>query len=104
MTNFTRRTVIKGGTALAATGALTGPALLEWAKAWAQASQRKPEPGAKLTVMRWKRFVESEDQAFNAMVEAFKQATKTDVNLFSESFEDIQPKASVAANTGTGPD
>ncbi len=104
MTMFTRRTLMQGGTALAATGALTGPALLEWAKAWAQASQWKPEAGAKLTVMRWKRFVEAEDQAFNAMVEAFKQATKTDMNVFSESFEDLQPKASVAANTGTGPD
>jgi multiple sugar transport system substrate-binding protein len=35
-TNLTRRTLVKGGTALAASGALTGPALLEWAKAWAQ--------------------------------------------------------------------
>src|SRR5216684_2542926 len=104
MTILTRRTLMQGGTALAATGALTGPALLEWAKAWAQASPWKPEPGAKLTVMRWKRFVESEDQAFNAMVEAFKQATKTDMNVFSESFEDLQPKASVAANTGSGLD
>ncbi len=104
MTDFTRRTLIKGGTALATAGALTSPAFLDWAKAWAQASQWKPEPGAKLTVMRWKRFVEAEDQAFNAMVEAFKQATKTDMNVFSESFEDIQPKASVAANTGSGPD
>jgi multiple sugar transport system substrate-binding protein len=36
MMKTTRRTVIKGGTALATAGALTGPALLEWAKAWAQ--------------------------------------------------------------------
>jgi len=104
MTDFTRRTLIKGGTALASAGALTSPALLDWAKAWAQASPWKPEPGSKLTVMRWKRFVEAEDQAFNAMVAAFKQATGTDMNVFSESFEDIQPKASVAANTGSGPD
>ena len=34
MHDFTRRTVLQGGTALAAAGALTGPALLEWAKAW----------------------------------------------------------------------
>src|SRR5438046_10514319 len=104
MHDFTRRSLLQGGTALAAGAALTGPALLDWAKAWAQASPWKPEAGAKLTVMRWKRFVEAEDQAFNAMVEAFKKATGTDMNVFSESFEDIQPKASVAANTGTGPD
>src|SRR6266702_520073 len=83
MTDFTRRNVVRGGTALATAGALTGPALLDFAKARAQTSQWKPEPGAKLTVMRWKRFVEAEDQAFNAMVEAFKQATKVDMNVFS---------------------
>ena len=60
--------------------------------------------GAKLTVMRWKRFVPAEDDAFNAMVAAFKTATGTEMNVFSESFEDVQPKASVAANTGSGLD
>src|ERR671939_138071 len=54
--------------------------------------------------MGLKRFAEAEDQAFNAMVEAFKQATKVEMNVFSESFEDVQPKASVAANTGQGLD
>ncbi len=104
MYDFTRRTILKGGTALAAAGALTGPALLDFAKAWAQAAPWKAEPGAKLTVMRWKRFVPAEDDAFNAMVAAFKTATGTEMNVFSESFEDVQPKASVAANTGSGLD
>ena len=39
-----------------------------------------------------------------AMVEAFKKANGVEVNVFSESFEDLQPKASVSANTGQGPD
>ena len=104
MQDFTRRTLLQGGTALAAAGALTGPALLEFAKAWAQAAPWKAETGAKLTVMRWKRFVPAEDDAFNAMVAAFKTATGTEMNVFSESFEDVQPKASVAANTGSGLD
>src|SRR6201987_3492 len=104
MHDFTRRSVIKGGTALAAAGALTGPALLEYAKAWAQAAPWQAEKGAKLTVMRWKRFVPAEDDAFNAMVAAFKAATGTEMNVFSESFEDVQPKASGAANTGSGLD
>ena len=47
--------------------------------------------------MRWKRFVPAEDDAFNAMVAAFKTATGTEMNVFCESFEDVQPKASVAA-------
>src|SRR6195256_3990956 len=102
MHDFTRRTLLQGGTALAATGALTGPALFDFAKAWAQAAPWKPEAGAKLTVMRWKRFVPAEDDAFNAMVAAFKAATGTEMTVFSESFEDGQPKAAVAAHTGAG--
>ena len=97
-----RRRLLQGGAAAAAM--LTGDQLFNFAKAWAQTSQWKPEPGAKLTVMRWKRFVESEDAAFNEMVAAFSKATGTEMNVFSESFEDEVPKASVAANTGAGMD
>ena len=104
MQEFTRRALLQGGTALTAGGMLTGPALFDFAKAWAQSAPWKAEPGAKLTVMRWKRFVPAEDDAFNAMVAAFKSATGTEMNVFSESFEDVQPKASVAANTGSGLD
>src|SRR5881227_23184 len=104
MHDFTRRGLLQGGTALAAAGALTGPALFDFARAWAQTAPWKAEPGAKLTVMRWKRFVESEDAAFNEMVAAFSKATGVEMNVFSESFEDEVPKASVAANTGAGMD
>ncbi len=104
MHDFTRRALLQGGTALAATGALTGPALFEFAKAWAQTAPFKAEPGAKLTLMRWKRFVPAEDEAFMAIVAAFQKATGVEMNVFSESFEDVQPKASVAANTGSGLD
>jgi multiple sugar transport system substrate-binding protein len=78
MHEFTRRALLQGGTALTATGMLTGPALLDFARAWAQTAPWKAEPGAKLTVMRWKRFVPAEDDAFNAMVAAFKTATGTE--------------------------
>src|SRR5947209_19134884 len=98
MQDFTRRTLVKGGTALAAAGALTGPALLEFAKAWAQSAPWKAESGAKLTVMRWKRFVPAEDDVFNAMDVAFKGDTGAEMNVFSESFDDVRRKASVAAN------
>src|ERR1700749_2182022 len=104
MTNLTRRTLVGGGTALAASGALTGPALLDWAKAWAQAAPWKPEPGAQLAMLRWKYFVQSEDDAFVKLIEAFTQATGVKVAISRESYEDVQPKASVAANTGAGPD
>src|ERR1700694_1526651 len=104
MTDFTRRTIVQGGTALTAAGMLTGSSLLEWAKAWAQAAPWKPEKGAQLSLLRWKYFVQSEDDSFVKLIEAFTQATGVKVNIVRESFEDIPPKAAVAANTGSGPD
>src|SRR5580704_5288826 len=104
MTMFTRRTLIQSGTAAAAAGALTGPALLDWAKAWAQSAPWQPESGAQLSLLRWKYFVQSEDDAFVALIDAFTKATGVKVNISRESYEDVQPKASVAANTNAGPD
>ncbi|MGE0751700.1 MAG: ABC transporter substrate-binding protein [Variibacter sp.] len=104
MTHFTRRALVKGATALGAAGALTGPALLEWAKAWAQNAPWKPEKDAKLSMLRWKYFVQAEDDAFVKLCEAFTKATGVKIEISRESYEDVQPKASVAANTGTGPD
>jgi multiple sugar transport system substrate-binding protein len=104
MTNFTRRTLLQGATAAGAAGALTGPAFMEWAKAWAETTQWKPEKGAALNIVRWKYFVQSEDDAYVAITKAFTKATGVNVNINRESFEDVQPKASVAANTGAGPD
>jgi multiple sugar transport system substrate-binding protein len=101
MSHFDRRTLIKGGAALGLAGATN---LLDFAKAWAQTSPFKPEANSTLNVLRWKRFVEAEDAAFMKMVDAFSKATGTKVNISNESFDDIQPKASVAANTGQGPD
>src|SRR5260370_1316005 len=104
MATSTRRTLVKGGTALAAAGALAGPALLDWAKAWAQNAPWKPEKDAKLSMLRWKYFVQAEDDAFVKLLEAFTKATGVPVDIARESYEDVQPKASVAANTGAGPD
>src|SRR3954451_14311297 len=104
MTMLTRRTLLKTGTAAASAAALTGPALLDWAQAWAQNAPWKPEKGAKLSMLRWKYFVQSEDDAFVKLIDAFTKATGVPVQISRESYEDVQPKASVAANTGTGPD
>lgn len=104
MTNFTRRGLIQSGTALAATGMVAGSSLTEWSRAWAQAAPFKPEAGASLNLLRWKRFVQAEEDAFLKMVAAFTAATGVKINVSNESFDDIQPKASVAANTGQGPD
>src|SRR3569833_3386101 len=96
--------LLGSATAAVAAGALTGPALLDWAKAWAQNAQWKPEKGAKLSMLRWKYFVQSEDEAFVKLIEAYTKATGVQVQISRESYDDVQPKASVAANTGAGPD
>ena len=97
MTDFTRRTLVKGATAAAAAGALAGPALLEWAKAWAQTAPWKPEKNAQLAMLRWKYFVQAEDDAFVALLDAFTKATGVKVIVTRESYEDVTPKAAVTA-------
>ena len=72
MTMLTRRTLVKSGTAATAAVALTAPALLDWAKAWAQAAPWKPEKNAQLAMLRWKYFVQAEDDAFVALLDAIK--------------------------------
>ncbi|HEX5959326.1 MAG TPA: extracellular solute-binding protein, partial [Hyphomicrobiaceae bacterium] len=101
MSNFTRRTFLQGSTAAAA---LTGSGLIEWSKAWAQTAPWKPEAGASLSMLRWKYFVQAEDDAFVKLIDAFTKATGVKVTISRESYEDVQPKASVTANTGAGPD
>jgi multiple sugar transport system substrate-binding protein len=99
--NFTRRNVLKTGATLAGAGAAN---LALWAQAWAQASPFKPEAGAALQLLRWKRFVQAEEDAFMALVANFTKATGVEVKVVNESLADVQPKASVAANTNQGPD
>jgi len=101
---ITRRDTLKAGAALAGAGALEAAHLATFARAWAQSAPWKPEKGAKLQLLRWKRFVQSEEDGFVALVAAFTKATGVPVTVLNESLDDVQPKASVAANTGQGPD
>ncbi len=100
---ISRRSLLKG---TAAVGAVTAsPGLLGWAKAWAASEMlHQPEEGASLQLLRWRRFVQSEEDSFLALVDAFTQATGVPVEVLNESLDDVQPKASVAANVGSGPD
>jgi multiple sugar transport system substrate-binding protein len=101
--NVDRRSVLKGTAALGV--AALGADLAGWAKAWAQSEmQWQPEDGARLQLLRWKRFVQSEEDAFLRLVAAFSDATGVPVEVLSESLDDVQPKASVAANVQSGPD
>jgi multiple sugar transport system substrate-binding protein len=98
---ITRRNALKTGAVLAGASAAN---LALFAQAWAQASPWKPEAGASLSLLRWKRFIQSEEDAFMKLVAAFTKATGVEVKVLNESLDDVQPKASVAANTGQGPD
>lgn len=107
MSDFTpnRRALLKGGASvLAGAATVSVDQLMGFAQAWAQTSQWKPEAGAKINLLRWKRFVEAEDVAFMNIIAAFTKATGVEVNVSNESYDDLQPKASVAANTGQGLD
>jgi multiple sugar transport system substrate-binding protein len=104
MSNLTRRTLLQGASTLAATTLVAGSGLAEWAKAWAQAAPWKPEKDAKITLLRWKRFIQAEEDAFMELVANFTKATGVKVTGLNESLDDVQPKASVAANTNSGPD
>ncbi len=100
MSKFTRRDMLK--TTVGA--AVAGPALLAAARSWAAEMKFTPEAGAKLRMLRWKRFVQSEEDAFLALIDAYTQATGVEIRIDSLGFEDLRPKAAVAASVGTGPD
>jgi multiple sugar transport system substrate-binding protein len=101
LNHLSRRRVLEAGAVLAGAGSAN---LLAWAQAWAQSAPFKPEKGAKLSLMRWKRFIQAEEDSFMKLVDAFAKATGVEVKVTHESLDDVQPKASVAANTGQGPD
>ena len=73
--------------------------------AFAQAAPAyKPEAGAKLRLLRWVPFVPAEEAAWLANTKKFSDATGVEVRIDKESWEDVRPKAAVAANVGSGPD
>jgi len=103
MDNFNRRRFLEG-TAGVAAGTALGAATV-WAPAvHAQTTAYKPEKGAKLRVLRWSRFVQGDIDAYMANVKKFTEKTGIEVRVDNEGWEDVRPKAAVAANTGAGPD
>ncbi|MBK4735156.1 ABC transporter substrate-binding protein [Noviherbaspirillum pedocola] len=63
-----------------------------------------PEKGAKLRVLRWKRFVQGDEDLWTANTKKFTELTGVEVRVDNEGWEDVRPKAAVAANIGSGPD
>lgn len=104
MSNIDRRNFLKMSAGLAA-GAATGEVLAQGKKAGAApALNLKPEKGAKLRVLRWKRFVAGDEELWLANTKKFTEKTGIEVRVDSEGWEDVRPKAAVAANIGSGPD
>jgi len=100
MTRITRRRFLQ---ASALAGATIGAPMLAH-DSHAQELSFKPEPGAKLRVLRWKRFVQGDEDQWMANTRAFTAKTGVEVTVDNENWEDLRPKAAVAANVGSGPD
>jgi len=101
MSNIKRRDFLKISAGIAA-GAASGVPLL--AEAQGKAAPWKPEKGAKLRVLRWKRFVQGDEELWIANTKKFSEKTGIEVRVDNEGWEDVRPKAAVAANVGSGPD
>ena len=57
-----------------------------------------------MRLLRWSPFVQGDEDAWLANTKKFTDATGVQVRVDKESWEDIRPKAAVAANVGSGPD
>src|SRR5260370_24714284 len=103
MAKFSRREFLKTTAGAAAAGTL-GAGSATWSQDALAQGKWAPEKGAKLRVLRWKRFVQGDDDMRMANTKKFAAKTGIDVRVDSEGWEDVRPKAAVAANVGNGPD
>jgi multiple sugar transport system substrate-binding protein len=100
MNDITRRDALKAGAATVP-ATLSPSDVAQAAPTW---NGPAPEPDAQIRVLRWKQFVQSEFDSFAANTKKFVEQTGVKVRRDAESWDDIRPKASVAANVGAGPD
>jgi multiple sugar transport system substrate-binding protein len=100
MSTMKRREFLKVSAGLAAGAA--GP--LIWVKDAHAQWNNAPEKGARLRVLRWSRFVQGDIDQYMKNVKKFEDKYGVRVRVDNESWEDVRPKAAVAANTGAGPD
>jgi multiple sugar transport system substrate-binding protein len=104
MSETKRRDFLKATAGVAAGSVLgTGSALFS-PSASAQQYKVVPEKGAKLRVLRWKRFVQGDEDMWAENTKKFTALTGIEVRVDAEGWEDVRPKAAVAANVGSGPD
>ncbi|MBU1441277.1 MAG: extracellular solute-binding protein [Gammaproteobacteria bacterium] len=104
MSEFNRRKFLESSAGVAAAATLGAGGALFSQAAFAQSLNLKPEKDAKLRVLRWSRFVQGDIDAYMVNVKKFTEKTGIEVRVDNEGWEDVRPKAAVAANTGAGPD
>ncbi len=104
MSDSKRRDFLKATAGMAVGSALGGGSALFAGDAMAQQYKVVPEKGAKLRVLRWKRFVQGDEDVWAENTKKFTATTGIDVRVDAEGWEDVRPKAAVAANVGSGPD
>jgi multiple sugar transport system substrate-binding protein len=104
MSDINRRKFLEGSASVAAAAGIGGGAAVFAPAVLAQNLQLRPEKGARLRVLRWSRFVQGDIDQYMKNVQAFTAKTGIDVRVDNEGWEDVRPKAAVAANTGAGPD
>jgi multiple sugar transport system substrate-binding protein len=100
VSEFKRRKFLKSTAGLAA-GAAVGPMIFVKSS---YAQQFTPEKSAKLRVLRWSQFVPADWDTYLKNVKKFQDKYGVEVRVDKEGWEDVRPKAAVAANTGAGPD
>ncbi|HEX2430642.1 MAG TPA: extracellular solute-binding protein, partial [Aestuariivirgaceae bacterium] len=101
--DLTRRDSLKLGAATLA-GAATGLGLTLPVSAQEPKLDLKPEEGASLRVLRPAKFVAGDEKLWLENTEKYTKQTGVKVKVESQAWEDLRPKAAVAANVGKGPD
>jgi multiple sugar transport system substrate-binding protein len=101
---ISRRNVLSGAAGLAVGVVSTHLGGSVFAFAQRSRPSYTPEPGASLRVLRWTPFVKGDEEQWIANTRKFTEQTGVEIRIDNESWEDIRPKAAVAASVGAGPD
>jgi multiple sugar transport system substrate-binding protein len=103
MNDFKRRDFLKTIGTIAAGSAL-GDTLFSRTASAAPAKMFPVEPGAKLRVLRWKPYVQADEDAWLANTKEFTRQTGVEVQIESDSWDKVRPLVTLAATQGSGHD
>src|ERR1700674_1188261 len=93
MAKYTRREFLKTTAGAAAAGTL-GAGSAMWSQDALAQAKWAPEKGAKLRVLRWKRFVQGDEDMWMANTRKFTEKTGIEVRVDHEGWEDVRRKRS----------